>query len=267
MHFDPCEAFGVIFGDPRLARCVREGGAAHPSQLRKLSCYQAGIRHLDGIEILSDLEELDLHFNEVQNGAPLAKLRKLKELHLGLNLCPDLRFLACMTALQSLTLFDNDIEDVTPLKNLRRMRILHIRINQIDDISPLASLTDLREISISSNYIDDIWPLAGCAKLEVLNMYKNDVTDLSVVRNMPSLKEAYIGDNPIRDLSPLFDHKDLIEIKFEGIPAPDAHKEHLLKVVAYNRYQKGLKPLNTLDPQKAAVRAASLVKPAPKKLR
>ena len=116
MEFDPCAACGVLFGDPRLARCVRESGVRHAQEVRRLDCYQAGIRYLDGIEELTHVEVIDLHFNEVQNGKPLSRLRHLKELHMGLNLCPDLSYLANLGALEHLTLFDNDIEDVTPLK-------------------------------------------------------------------------------------------------------------------------------------------------------
>jgi len=260
MEFDPCAACGVLFGDPRLARCVRESGVRHAPEVRRLNCYQAGIRYLDGIEELTHVEVIDLHFNEVQNGMPLSRLRHLKELHMGLNLCPDLTYLSNLGALEHLTLFDNDIEDVSPLKNLRRLHTLHIRINQIEDLTPLANLVEMKEVSFSSNFISDIWPLASWTKLEILNMFKNDVSDISVVQNMPNLREVYLGNNPIYDLSPLFNHQQLIEVKFEGIPAPDSHKEHIEKVVAYNRYRLGLKPLNTIDPQKAAARAAALEK-------
>lgn len=238
--FDPCQAVGVIFGDHRLARCVRMTAIADPRRILSLGCYQSGIRHLEGIEELTNLEKLDLHFNEISDGRPLTRLKHLKELHLGLNACSDIRFLAKMPQLEHLTLFDNEIEDATPLAGLRNLQTLHLRFNNIDDLMPLKDLTNVTEASISSNVIEDIRPLKGWKKIEVFNMYKNFVTDISVMRHMPNLREVYIGDNPIRDLSPLFDHKQLIEAKTEGLPAPQEHKDHLKKVVAYNRYQMGL---------------------------
>ncbi len=239
-NFDPCQAVGVVFGDHRLARCVRMTAIADPRRIFAVGCYQAGIRYLDGVEELTNLEKLDLHFNEVTDGRPLRKLKHLKELHLGLNACSDLSFLAKMTQLESLTLFDNEIEDVTPLAGLVNLQALHLRFNNIDDLRPLRKLVNLAEVAVSAHVIDDISPLSTWTRLEVFNLYKNFIEDISVMRHMPGLREVYLGDNPIRDLSPLFDHKQLIEAKTEGLPAPLEHKEHLKKVVAYNRYQMGL---------------------------
>jgi Leucine-rich repeat (LRR) protein len=91
---------------------VRETAKLDLRNIDKLHCFQCQIKRLGGIEAVENLLNLDLHMNEVTNGAPIAELRWLKELHLGLNQCNDLTFLAEMQSLRSLTLFDNDIEEL-----------------------------------------------------------------------------------------------------------------------------------------------------------
>lgn len=234
-------ALGVRFADPKLARCVRETALLDPANVHTLKCYQCQIESLEGIQGLPNLLSLDLHFNEVHDGWPLARLRRLEELHLGLNQCSDLRFLEGMTALKSLTLFDNEIEDCRPVRGLKRLEVLHLRFNNIDDLSPLAGLTGVREFSISSNYVEDLSPLAGWARLEVFNFFNNYVEDVSILARMPYLKEVYLGHNPIRDLRPLFGLKNLIECRYEGTPAPDDHKRYVDQLIAHNKARLGLR--------------------------
>ena len=62
-HFDPFQAYGVVFGDMKLARCVRETAKINIEHIDKLSCFQADIRYLQGIESIRNLLELDLYFN------------------------------------------------------------------------------------------------------------------------------------------------------------------------------------------------------------
>lgn len=242
-EWDPREALGVRFADERLARAVRETALLDPAHVHTIKCFQYGIRRLDGIERLPNLLSVDLHMNEVSDGSPLAKLRRVEDLHLGLNACHDISFMRTMTSLKSVTLFDNDIEDCSAVKNLMNLEVLHLRFNQIDDVSPLANLSNLRELSLSSNLIEDLSPLARLNKVEIFNFYRNYVTDISVLAHMPRLREVYLGHNPIRDFSVLFSLQNLIEAKHEQTDAPQSHKDYLDQHVARNRARLGLPPM------------------------
>lgn len=240
--FDPCLAYGLRFADPSLARCVRETAKMRSENIDELRCFQCGIKELGGIEQLPNLLRVDLHLNEVQDGAPLSALSRLEELHLGLNQASDIRFLKGMRTLKSLTLFDNDIEDIRPLASLQGLEVLHLRFNIIDELEPLRGLTRVKELSISSNLIDDIAPLQGMRQLEVLNLYKNYVSDLSAVEQMPGLREIYAGENPLHDISPLYELKNLVVARVEGTSVPEAHRAYLKDHLNRNRVRLGLAP-------------------------
>lgn len=238
--FDPYVAYGVTFGDAALARCVRETAKMSIKNIDVLKCYQAGVRHLDGIEHVVNLLSLDLHMNEVQVGAPLAALKRIEELHLGINLCKDVSFLKRMTSLKSVTLFGNEIEDVTPLQGLVGLEILHLRFNMVDDLRPLAGLTKLVELSVSDNLVDDLAPLAGMTRLEVLNFYKNDVADLSPLAGMKRLRQVYFGQNPIRDPSVLLTLPDLIDVSMDGTQLSAKAKDQVEAHVRKNKARLGI---------------------------
>jgi len=241
-EWDPQEALGIRFADEKLARAVRETALLDKRHVHTLKCFQYGIRRLDGIEHLANLLTLDLHMNEVHDGSPLAKLKRIEELHLGLNACSDISFMRTMTSLKSVTLFDNEIEDCGAVKNLMNLEVLHLRFNQIDDVSPLANLSNIKELSLSSNLIDDLSPLARLNKVEIFNFYRNYIDDIAVLQHMPNLKEVYLGHNPIRDFTVLFSLQNLIEAKHEQTDAPQSHKDYLDAHVARNRARLGLPP-------------------------
>jgi Leucine-rich repeat (LRR) protein len=79
-------------------------------------------------------------------------------------------------------------------------------------------------------------------KMLSLNFYKNYVHDISVLEHMPHLREVHLGHNPIRDLSVLFELQDLIDVKVDGIEAPEAHKKYLEDHMARNRARLGVEP-------------------------
>jgi len=239
-NWDPNAALGVFFPDANLARCVRATAKTNAQYVETLKCFQCGIRDLTGIEHLVNLMSLDLHFNEISRGTDLATLRRLKELHIGLNACPDIAFLSTMTTLQSLTLFDNEIEDCSAVVHLVNLEVLHLRFNEIEDISPISNLSKLKELSISANLIDDLTPLSNLPQIEIVNFYKNYVEDISAFQNAHKLKEIYLGQNPIQDISVLFDKLDLIECKYDGTQIPDNQKAYVDQLVASNKKRLGL---------------------------
>ncbi|MFZ9886473.1 MAG: leucine-rich repeat domain-containing protein [Myxococcota bacterium] len=241
-YFDPAAAYGFTFWDLKLARCVRETAKMTIENITELRCFRAGIRDLRGIEQLPNLMVLDLHLNEVEDGGPLARLRHLKELHLGLNQCSALDFLAGMDSLENLTLFDNEIEDITPLRGLTRLSVLHLRFNAIDDVSALRNLTEVRELSLSSNLIDDLSPLAAMTRMEMLNVYRNSIRDISPLANMKQLREIYLGENPVADISVLYEMPNLVTARIENTQVPLAHREYLEGHLARNRARLGLPP-------------------------
>ncbi|MEW5854852.1 MAG: leucine-rich repeat domain-containing protein [Myxococcota bacterium] len=213
---DPTVALNVQFEDPNLVIRVLDTGATTPEEVVILNGFRAGIKSLVGLEELVNLEEADLHQNEIADVSPLADLQRLAVLHLGINQITDATPFSSMGGLTHLTVFQNEIPDVTPFATMTQLEVLHLRYNLLDDISPLAELTGLKELTFGNNAIEDISCVAGMEQLELLNGYMNYIEDLRPLVRLQNLKWLYLGFNRVRDIEPLFELGSLREVYLEG---------------------------------------------------
>lgn len=92
---------------------------------------------------LTDLEELDLEFNQLHSLEGLSRLTNLKVLEASNNQITDISPLSNLTNLECLLLSDNLITDVSALSSCENLVILNLHRNMIGDISPLSNLTEL----------------------------------------------------------------------------------------------------------------------------
>ena len=88
------------------------------------------IRTLTGLEFATNLKQLDLSGNSLENISPLSGLTNLEGLYIT---------------------GSSHITDISPLSNLTNLTILNLRGNGIIDISPLSNLTNLEELSLGGN--------------------------------------------------------------------------------------------------------------------
>ncbi len=121
---------------------------------------------------LTQVRELNLDENNINEISPLANLKNLEVLKIG----------------QTTNGMSNRISDLTPLESLTNLRILEITNCQISDISPLQNLTNLKELNLSNNYITDITPLENLTDLTYLMLHHNDIENFDVFRNHVNLK-------------------------------------------------------------------------------
>ena len=114
----------VRIPDAALRRCIegalgKAAGAAisrgEMATLLGLTCRNAGVADLTGLETATALAQLDLFGNVVADLAPLRELAELAELALHGNRIADLAPLAGIEALERLWLNDNAIADIAPL--------------------------------------------------------------------------------------------------------------------------------------------------------
>lgn len=118
---------------------------------------------------VEEVKSLDLS-NEYQQDMPddiiikdisaLKYFTNLGELRLGFNAVNDLRPLSQLQKLESLDLYSNNsVSDVSPLSNLKNLSVLNLQYNQIKDVSPLAGLERLSVLLLKGNAITDYSPL------------------------------------------------------------------------------------------------------------
>ena len=114
----------VWIPDAALRRCIEEAlgkqaGAAishaEMATLQGLTCRNAGVADLTGLETATILAQLDLFGNVVVDLSPLQELAELAELALHGNRIEDLAPLAGIAVLERLWLNDNAIADIAPL--------------------------------------------------------------------------------------------------------------------------------------------------------
>jgi Leucine-rich repeat (LRR) protein len=130
---------------------------------------------------MTNLQILELNFNEISDISPLAELNNL----------------------YSVDLDNNQISSIAPLAELINLNSLTLNSNQISDIALLAGLPSLEMLDLNDNQITDVAPLAGLLNLTYLNLAGNEITDVAPLAGLSNLVELYIGGNHIADISPL----------------------------------------------------------------
>ncbi len=72
-----------VIADPGLSSCVKQtildGRIERADQLTALKCTYAGIERLEGLEVFSNLQQLDLRHNRLKSLAPIKTLAALKQ--------------------------------------------------------------------------------------------------------------------------------------------------------------------------------------------
>ena len=218
--------------DPNLRQAVREHirlpvdaplEVRHLQQLEYLDSSNRGTTNLTGLEHATNLRDLRIAQNPIEDLSPIANLTQLEELHFwhdpprSTNL--DLSPLAKLTKLRVVALSGNGITDINPLADLQRLTHLYLEQNNIDDVSPLADLQRLTHLYVQRNNIDDISPLADLQHLIQLNVERNNIDDISPFVDLVSLQGLHISQNPITDLTPIANLIELEDLGFWHFPA------------------------------------------------
>ena len=264
VSFDPPSP-PVTIADAALRHCLEEeldkdagatitedDMAALEQLFCKLHVFSDGSRNADrsphgpvaslaGLEFASNLVELRLQRNIVDDLSPLAELASLSVLRLGHNrvtdIAPlaelpltyldlagntvsDLSPLARLASLRELAMTGSGVSDLSPLAGLPSLIRLWLGANAVTDVSPLAGLGSLTHLNLGANAIEDVSSLGELTSLVYLGLYSNAIADVSALRAMTSLREAYLANNRISDISALVandglagdgDHVDLLE--------------------------------------------------------
>ena len=183
-----------------------------------LSAIDREIRELSGLELATNLTELQLGHNRIADLTPLNQLTALEVLSVRYNDCRDLSPLSQLTKLQSLDLAGNGIADLSNLDGLTNLNKLWIENNAIVDLSPLAALTSLRFLILGDNPVADLSPIRAVADLQTLDLSRTVVRDLSQVSDFENLETLLLAEAGISDIAPL---STLTQLRFLGLKLND----------------------------------------------
>ena len=211
--------------DPALREAVRERliqqGIGIPentpltpasiTRMAGLDIRAMNITSLKGLEHAVNLQTLVAYDNQIQDLRPLANLKEIHYLNLGVN----------------------QISDLSPLAGLVTLEVLGLSSNHIRDLSPLAGLTNLEDLSLGSNPISDLSPLVGLASLKKLSLNNDQITDLSPLVGLTNLEDLRVS-NVTKDIFstlPLskwmqFGYDETCDLESVSIPERVENREH-----------------------------------------
>lgn len=207
-------------------------------------------RIIEPLTCLSNLLELDISNNHINDLAPLSELKGLTTLIISDNQITDLGPLTKLTRLSFLNVLNNQVYDLDPLSDLICLSSLIVSNNQITDLSPIAKLTRLSFLNIENNKITDILPLINIKRLVFLNFSFNRVFDLTPLSKHTDLSTLIISDNQITDLGALeqLTHLSFLNVSNNQIHnlKPLAQLINLVKLIVSHNNINDLKPLSKL---------------------
>ena len=100
-----------------------------------LDFSEKGVTKIEGLEKLSQLQELNLSNNQITKIQGLEKLSQLQKLNLGNNQIMKIEGLELLPQLQTLFLNSNYIKKVEGLEQLSQLKELYLSLNRIPRMS------------------------------------------------------------------------------------------------------------------------------------
>ncbi|MFA6012946.1 MAG: leucine-rich repeat domain-containing protein, partial [Desulfobacteraceae bacterium] len=186
------------------------------TQLQSLDLSYNQISDISILKGLTQLQSLVLSYNQISDISILKDLAQLQSLDLNGNPISDISILKGLTQLQSLNLVDNQISDISILKGLTQLQSLDLSYNQISDISILKVLTQLQSLNLIGNTISDISILKDLTQLQSLNLSGNPISDISIMKDLAQLQSLVLNDNQISDITTLKDLTQLQSLLLNG---------------------------------------------------
>ncbi len=145
--------------------------------------YQSSL-DISGLAQCPSVTELSLVEDQLTDGdiQVLAGMTQLEALNLGWNEISDLSPLAGLTNLTTLSLWGNRLRSLAGIEGLANLAYLDFSDNQITDLTPVQGLSLLEELWMYGNQVSNLSALTGLTSLRVLMLNGNPIEDPDSVR-------------------------------------------------------------------------------------
>jgi serine/threonine protein kinase len=207
---------GVMFQEPLIEQAVRASlNLPADATIEEDDLLRVNELYIYGNMVVEDGEAFSAAQNRmvmkdpaIQNGgirslADLAKLPRLKIIHIALQNITDLSPLAQLSDLEIIDLMHNPIESVEPLARLYSLRELNVFESHVSDLSPLISCPQLFSIDAGKSRVATVASFSGIASLKRLSLRKSTLTSLDGIEALAGLQQIVLGDVRDRSLTPL----------------------------------------------------------------
>lgn len=169
--------------------------------LKKLTLNGCSLSTTAGLDLATELTNLNLSNNAIRNIEPLEKLTSLQELVLSHNALNDVSSISKLTALTTLDVSYNNIPSLSPIStSVIGLKWLDASSNALKDITGFEKLTALEHLGIAQNTISNITPLGSCSALRWLDISYNKLTDISPLANLMNLADLNFSNNQVTTL-------------------------------------------------------------------
>ncbi|MDM1491598.1 leucine-rich repeat domain-containing protein [Acinetobacter indicus] len=159
------------------------------------------ITQIENLEVLTDLIELNLGDNNIEEIKNINKLKSLEIINLTNNNIIEIYNLENCTNLKYLYLGSNKIKEIKGLETLSNLIHIHLYHNNITKLDNLHNLKNLEVIFLGGNKISKIENLDTLKNLKILNIYENRIKYLENLDKNIKLEELVIHDNPLENIN------------------------------------------------------------------
>ncbi|CAL6002308.1 leucine-rich_repeat domain-containing protein [Hexamita inflata] len=150
----------------------------------KVDLQRCGLKNINQISWLINLEEIDLSSNEYIDVSPVYKIKSLVKLNMK----------KC------------GLKNIDQLSSLVNLKDLDLSQNQcIQDVSPVYKIKSLVKLNMKKSGLKDIDQIVPLTNLEVLDLQQNLLQIIDSIRFLVNLKELHICGNDRLDITPLED--------------------------------------------------------------
>ncbi|MFX1593432.1 MAG: leucine-rich repeat domain-containing protein, partial [Promethearchaeota archaeon] len=180
------------------------------------------IEEIKGLNLLSELKELDLSENYITEIKGLDSLVSLESLNLDAALneyklvISEIKGLENLTNLKSLSLQSQKISEIKGLNNLISLERLMLNYNCITEIKNLENLKNLKVLSLEHNGISEIKGLEKLKNLNYLNLSNNQIIEINGLNHLKNLESLWLSQNKIKILRGLENLYNLQRISLDN---------------------------------------------------
>ena len=178
-------------------------------KLRLLSCANACLDDLAGIEVVKNLEVLDISYNNISDIKMLEELSNLRVVVCEGNSIEDASPISSLGNVRILDLSFNKLYNLFDVQKLHKLNTVVLNYNSIMSLDKISENNSIKTFYITGNRISDLSPLANLKNVTSLSIGVNNVSDVSPVSKLEKLESLFCEGNKIRNLSPLVKCKEL----------------------------------------------------------
>ena len=186
-------------------------------QLTKLNLNNANIKDIAVLGGLTNLRDLQIGWNQINDYSALANLKQLRYLNLYSSQISTIPELGATASLEQLELGDNPITTLAGLPEMPSLRYINLNNTQITDLSPLSGSQNLQNISARTARLQSL-TLSNLPGLSQLELSDNQITSITI-DGVPNLHWIDLNNNRLTgfaglevasNLSYLYLHNNLI---------------------------------------------------------